>query len=232
MLNFLLLYDDITPPQQYLLLVIRNDKPEPETRLWQDTFVRKDSGQVLFSAERHKQNLENKARERGVTIKNGPSVSYISNWDIVHACHVRKPLPEIQHCLERCRGKHWPPVQLLEAAQVAPCFLVPAGHPDSDFKREEWRLSPNLIERMLMLSFNMTQIKLYIVLKLINISLFAKFVGASITSFHSKTTMYYIIENTHPSLWSEPYVSTSALFTSVTEMAAIGKVPALYHKRS
>ncbi|KAH3690808.1 hypothetical protein DPMN_191664 [Dreissena polymorpha] len=125
------------------------------------------------------------------------------NWDIVSAFHVRKPLPEIQHWIDRCRGKHWPPVQLLEAARIAPCFLVPAGHPDSDYKREEWRLSPNLIERMLTFSFNMTQTKCYIVLKLIKKSLFAYIVGDAITSFHCKTIMFFTIERTHPSLWCE-----------------------------
>ncbi|KAH3768909.1 uncharacterized protein LOC127844964 [Dreissena polymorpha] len=200
--NLLMLHDDITPPQQYLLQAYKNDTPEPETKLLGDT-VRKDSGQILWSAEKWKQEIEYQNRNLGVITKAGPSVSWTPTWDTVQAVHVRKPLPEIQHWIDRCRGKHWPPVQLLEAARVAPCFLVPAGHPDSDYKREEWRMSPNLIERMLIFSFNMTQIKCYIVLKLIKKSLFAKIVGDSITSFHCKTLMFYTIERTHPSLWFE-----------------------------
>ncbi|XP_052239805.1 uncharacterized protein LOC127850667 isoform X2 [Dreissena polymorpha] len=203
MSNLLMLHDNTTPPQQYLLQVINDYTPEPETSLTDDRFVRKDSGQILFSAERWKQYIAYEARHQGETTKNGPSVSWLPNWDIVNAFHVRKPLPEIQHWIDRCRGKHWPPVQLLEAARIAPCFLVPAGHPDSDYTREEWRLSPNLIERMLMFSFNMTQIKCYIVLKLIKKSLFANIVGYAITSFHCKTIMFFTIERTHPSLWCE-----------------------------
>ncbi|KAH3716679.1 hypothetical protein DPMN_059405 [Dreissena polymorpha] len=203
MRNLLMLHDDTTPPQQYLLQVIQDYTPEPVTSLTHDTFVRKDSGQVLLSAERCKQEIAYKGRDRGEATTNGPSVSFIPNWDVVYAYHVRKPLHEIQHWIDRCRGRHWPPVQLLEAARVAPCFLVPAGHTDSDYKREEWRLSPNLIERMLMFSFNMTQIKCYIVFKLIKKALFAKIVGDSITSFHCKTIMFYTIERTPPSLWFE-----------------------------
>ncbi|XP_052241476.1 uncharacterized protein LOC127851686 isoform X2 [Dreissena polymorpha] len=201
--NLLMLRDDTTPPQQYLLQVIKPYTPEPETSLTHDMFVRKDSGQILLSAERWKNHIAYEARDQGEVFKNGPSVSWVPNWDIVNACHVRKPLPEIQHWIDRCRGKHWPPVQLLEAARIAPCFLVPAGHPDSDYKREEWRLSPNLIERMLIFSFNMTQIKCCIVLKLIKKSLFANIVGDAITSFHCKTIMCFTIERTHPSLWCE-----------------------------
>ncbi|KAH3740579.1 uncharacterized protein LOC127850667 isoform X4 [Dreissena polymorpha] len=202
-LNLLMLHDNTTPPQQYLLQVIQDYTPEPVTSLTHDTFVRKDSGQILFSAERWKNYIAYKARDQGEAAKNGPSVSWMPNWDIVNACHVRKPLPEIQHWIDRCRGKHWPPVQLLEAARIAPCFLVPAGHPDSDFKSEEWRLSPNLIERMLMFSFNMTQLKCYIILKQIKKSLIAKILGDSFTSFHCKTIMFYTIERTHHSMWCE-----------------------------
>ncbi|KAH3716450.1 hypothetical protein DPMN_059173 [Dreissena polymorpha] len=203
MANLLKLHDDHTPPQQYLLQVIRRDTPEPETRLCDERYVRKDSGQVLFSSEQWKKQTEQINKDTGKITKQGPSVSPIPNWDIVQAFHVCHPLPEIQHWIDRCRGRDWPPAQLLEAAQVAPSFLVPAGHPDSDYNREEWRLSPNLIERMLMFSFSMTQIKCYIVLKLIKQSLFSKMVGDFTTSCHCKTVMFYVIERTHPSLWKE-----------------------------
>ncbi|KAH3751949.1 uncharacterized protein LOC127847954 [Dreissena polymorpha] len=206
MRNLLMLKDDFTPPQQYLLQKIRSDTPEPVTSLRCDLAVKKDSGEVLYSADRIKEYIEkfiieNLNDNRENIHRNGPSVSNKPNWDNVPAFHVCKPLPEIQQWIDRCRGRHWPSVQLLDAARVAPCFLVPAGHPDSDYKREEWRPSPNLIERMMMFSFNMTQIKCYIILKLIKKALFTKIVGDVITSFHCKTLMFYTIERTHPSLW-------------------------------
>ncbi|KAH3740243.1 hypothetical protein DPMN_046944 [Dreissena polymorpha] len=158
MRNFLMLHDDITPPQQFLLQVIKEDTPEPVRSLCNDANVMKYSGEVLLSAERFKQENAHYATEFGEATKNGPSVSFIYNWDMVHAFHVLKPLPEIQYWIDRCKSRQWPPAKLLAAARVAPCFLVPAGHRDRDYKREEWRLSHNLIERMLMFSFNMTQI--------------------------------------------------------------------------
>ncbi|KAH3792244.1 uncharacterized protein LOC127840051 [Dreissena polymorpha] len=204
-MNFLMLYDETMPPQQYLLQVIQFNTPSPETSRWFYNFVRKESGQVLYSAERCKQDQQHLiwTRGSGMTTEHGPSVSWVPNWDIVQAFHVLKQLPEIQHWINRCRGKPWPPVQVLEAARVAPCFLLPACHPDSVYKREEWRLSSNLIERMLMFSLNMTQIKCYIALKLIRKSLFANIVGDYITSFHCKTIIFYTIERTRPSLWVE-----------------------------
>ncbi|KAH3856948.1 hypothetical protein DPMN_099544 [Dreissena polymorpha] len=109
--------------------------------MWNDRYAKTDSGEVLMSAKRSKQDIAYDHRDCEELTKDGPSVSNIPNWDIVEAHIVRKPLPEIQHWVDRCRGRHWPPAQLLEAARVAPCFLVPSGHPDSDYKREEWRLA-------------------------------------------------------------------------------------------
>ncbi|KAH3737817.1 hypothetical protein DPMN_044412 [Dreissena polymorpha] len=166
MFNYLLFHDETTPPQQFLLLKVRPDTPELEVCLVDDVHVRKDSGQVMLSSKRWKQEIESIVKNTDEVTNSGPSMSWVTNWDIVHAVQIRKPLPEILHWRDRCRDKHWPPVQLLEAARIAPCFLVPAGNPDSVYKSEEWRLSPNLIERMLMFSFNIRQIKCYIGLKL------------------------------------------------------------------
>ncbi|KAH3829323.1 serine-rich adhesin for platelets-like isoform X1 [Dreissena polymorpha] len=111
--NFLMLLDENTPPQQYLLQVFDKCKPEAATSIEDNMYVRKDSGQVLFSSERWKQDSEkilSDSKNREI-FKNGPSVSGDPNWDIVSAVHVCKPLSEIRHWIDRCRGKHWPPAQ-------------------------------------------------------------------------------------------------------------------------
>ncbi|KAH3709055.1 hypothetical protein DPMN_068515 [Dreissena polymorpha] len=105
MLNLLMLHDDTTPPQQYLLQAIQTYTPEPETSLIHGTLVTNDCGQVLLSAERGKQYIEYEDRDRGEATKNGPSVSFIPNWDVVNAFHIRKPLPEIHHWIDRCKGR-------------------------------------------------------------------------------------------------------------------------------
>ncbi|KAH3740402.1 hypothetical protein DPMN_047108 [Dreissena polymorpha] len=59
--NFLMLHDAINPPQQYLLQVIHKHTPKPVTSIDDDRCVRKDSGQLLFSSERWKQDTEHLA---------------------------------------------------------------------------------------------------------------------------------------------------------------------------
>ncbi|KAH3740262.1 hypothetical protein DPMN_046964 [Dreissena polymorpha] len=80
MKNLLMLHDNTTPPQQYLLQVFQDYTPEPVTSLTDDRFVRKDSGQILLSAERWKNVIEYENRDQGEATKNGPSVSFTPNW--------------------------------------------------------------------------------------------------------------------------------------------------------
>ncbi|KAH3770374.1 hypothetical protein DPMN_171659 [Dreissena polymorpha] len=45
MVNFLMILDDITLPQQYVLQVMQTDIPEPENSVYNDAFVMTDSAQ-------------------------------------------------------------------------------------------------------------------------------------------------------------------------------------------
>ncbi|KAH3815884.1 hypothetical protein DPMN_144420 [Dreissena polymorpha] len=87
MRNYLMLHGDSTDPQQYLLQVFTVDTPEPETNLYYDVFVLNDSGQVLLNAGRHKQDIEHQFTVIGEATKHGPSVTWVRDWNIVHAHH-------------------------------------------------------------------------------------------------------------------------------------------------
>ncbi|XP_052282341.1 uncharacterized protein LOC127879509 isoform X2 [Dreissena polymorpha] len=207
MLNVLMLWDENTTPQQYLVQIFKENWPAPETFLCDPRFVRKATGEILLSSERvkddHENEHKNKYGEVGHFTKQGPSVSYLQDWDMVYALPIKRQLQEIQHWVDKKRPRHWPSKNLLEAARVTACFLVPVGHADSNYKRDEWRLSANLIERMLMFSLNITQIKCYVVLKMIKKTLFSKIVNDGITSFHCKNILFFTIEGTCSSLWKE-----------------------------
>ncbi|KAH3770343.1 hypothetical protein DPMN_171628 [Dreissena polymorpha] len=227
--NLLMLHNENTSPQQYLLQVIQQYTPEPDSRLHDYFYVRTDSMEVILSAEQFKNNIEPMHRAHvGIqAYVNGPCVIVVKEWDVVYAFPVLNHCPEIQHWINRCRGRHWPPAQLLEDARVAPCFLVAAGHSESDFKHEEWRLSPNLIERNLMFSFNTTQLKCYVILKLIKRSLLYDNVGDFVTSFYCKTIMFYTIERTNPFKWFEHNIMfvLSLCLRTLRAFLRLGRLP-------
>ncbi|KAH3709319.1 hypothetical protein DPMN_068781 [Dreissena polymorpha] len=122
--------------------------------------------------------------------------------DNVIVYQVRDKMTEIEQFTSRPRPGHWPSQGMLDAAGVCYNFLVASGSSSSDEKCVEWRLSTNLIERILMLSLNQTQIKCNVVLKMINKSLFHH-VTNSFSSFHCKTMLFFTIEQIEPQLWQE-----------------------------
>ncbi|KAH3774108.1 hypothetical protein DPMN_175481 [Dreissena polymorpha] len=83
-------------------------------------------------------------------------------------------------------------------------FFVPTGHSDSLEKHLQWRLSFSLQERKIMLNLNPTQFKCYILLKMIKEDFVKAAVpGKSLTSYQCKTSIFWSIEKTHPSIWVE-----------------------------
>ena len=69
----------------------------------------------------------------------------------------------------KVRPRHygWPSLHDKEYIEQFGCHLVPVGHPLSDRKSLEWRLSFSIAEKMLVWSFNHTQLQCYAVMKLI-----------------------------------------------------------------
>ena len=133
--------------------------------------------------------------------RHGPALTY-SNTDIEMAFNS----PKWPHCatewLYRRRRYNWPSSAMIDKFKTLGCLLVPVGHPSSDEKDVEWRLSFSHQERLFVHQFNSTQVKCYILLKLIMKEILHRFIGeASISSYHCKTIMFYMIENIPTDVW-------------------------------
>lgn len=105
--------------------------------------------------------------------------------------------------LTRPRIHNWPSKEVIEEMASAGHFIVPVGHYDSLEYDKEWRISPSLQERLLMHNLNPTQQKCYVLLKMIKKDLISSFVKIdSISSYHCKTCLFYMIENTPAHFWT------------------------------
>ena len=106
---------------------------------------------------------------------------------------------------ERRRQYSWPAMQDKEHIVQFGCHLVSIGHPLSSSKSIEWRLSFSIAERILVWSFNHTQMQCYAVMKLI----LKEFVKVKCTqqnkgvlcSYFVKTFLFWKYETTNPSFW-------------------------------
>ena len=123
--------------------------------------------------------------------------------DMVQAFRCRKWPSAATKWFQRVMGHDWPTEETVNKMKTCGFFLVPVGHPHSKENNVEWRISLSEQERMLVESFNPTQFKCYILLKMIKKDILPQLVGKeSLTSYHCKTCLFYMLENTPASLWT------------------------------
>lgn len=90
---------------------------------------------------------------------------------------------------------------MIESCKEFGCIFVPVGHPHSDEQHLQWRISLSRQERFLVTQFNSVQLKCYILLKMIKKEQIHSYVQDSLSSYHIKTCMMYMIENTPNDFW-------------------------------
>jgi len=203
-LNLLMVREEDTPPQHYLLQLIRSDIPQPVTHTDDPDFVTDSQGRIFYSnmavvrvsvevhGDRH--------------MRHGPSNSGSEDWDQVSAFHCTTFPPEIISWFTKMQHGYWPSQETLQAAQRCGCFLVPVGYPGSVNQEIEWRFTPNLIERLLMFSLNMVPIKCLVVLKMLKKQEFVKYIHCEtckFTTFHCKTALFFTLNRTPPTIWTK-----------------------------
>ncbi|XP_060608495.1 uncharacterized protein LOC132760525 [Ruditapes philippinarum] len=98
---------------------------------------------------------------------------------------------------------HWSTKDIKSFAEQSGCFLVPVGSKGSKMEKYEYRISTCLAERALMLSLNITQLRCYILLKIIIKSFFKAVVQDVISSYICKTVLFHCIKHTPSVLWKE-----------------------------
>ena len=143
----------------------------------------------------------------GVDCKEGPAFHIKGNEkvlssDVVIALSCAEWPDFAQKWLSRKRIYGWPSEELLAQCKSLGFIVVSASHPASDEKQFQWRISFPHQERLLVTQFNSVQLKCYILLKIINKELIKQYIKEeTLTSYHLKTCMLYILENTPSDLW-------------------------------
>ena len=108
----------------------------------------------------------------------------------------------------RDRPRHfgWPTQDDLLSITDYGFHLVPVGHPHSDTKEMEWRISFSIAERTLVWSFNHTQIQCYALMKII-LKQFIKVrcnpQNQVLCSYFIKTFLFWKYETTDMNFWRE-----------------------------
>ena len=103
--------------------------------------------------------------------------------------------------LTRRRDFKWPTAEMTDTCLALGCLFVAVGHPASDEQHQLWRMSLSRQENHFVTHFNSVQLKCYILLKIIKKELISPYNPESLTSYHIKTRMLYMRENTPAEFW-------------------------------
>ena len=160
---------------------------------------------MICCADKYNRLVISFSPEHGVE-RHGPAQYFTFNgpqtMDIVQAFNLSKLPVCVEEWTSRTRNHNWPSADVLDQCKRLGCLFVPVGHPHSDEQHLEWRLSLSHQERLLVSQFNSVQHKCYILLKLWKKEILPSCIEQeSLSSYHCKTCMFYMIENTSSDFW-------------------------------
>ena len=107
----------------------------------------------------------------------------------------------------------WPPKALKENIVKEGCHLVPVSHVNSEMPQFDWRISFSSAERDLAMNIQPTLKSAYLLVKIILKSLKLKRYG--ITSYHLKTTFYWLCEEEGDNFHSCAYSEIAQIFFQI-----------------
>ncbi|KAL5007368.1 hypothetical protein ScPMuIL_016174 [Solemya velum] len=122
--------------------------------------------------------------------------------------------PSAKEWLHRIRPSNYPPPDLIASTAKAGIHIVPTGHKASPYRDIEWRFSFSSAELYLVHRWPNTASKCYILLKLLKNEIGNEMpsLGKTLCSYHLKTLMFWIVEETGIKFWSEHSLVDCLLF--------------------
>ncbi|XP_052252981.1 uncharacterized protein LOC127859518 [Dreissena polymorpha] len=155
-------------------------------------------------------------------VRHGPSRTLGEVIDLVRAFHCAKLPADCQFIFRRPKPGHWPSQELLTQLKDSGVFLVPTALVENTTNWDPghhlatltvrtygnshelyWRLSTNFMERLLMFDLTITQIKVYVVMKMIRKEFCMPLVGDRLSTFHLKTALLYSVERSPHCVWKD-----------------------------
>ncbi|XP_060591532.1 uncharacterized protein LOC132746425 isoform X1 [Ruditapes philippinarum] len=200
--NLLMIQDENVSLGYCFLQILRDDAPLPQEVEVNDHSYTDGMGRILLkntfvNVVRH---VEAERNGPAHSLQRVPGVFYM---DIVNAfpCQTRSVQP--QHWLNQHMEGHWPTNDMIQFCRNTGCFVVGVGKKGSFNEVFEWRISTSLAERYLMLNLNLTQIRCYVLMKMILKTFIPKRFSDIISSFICKTVLLHCISYTRFDEWKE-----------------------------
>jgi hypothetical protein len=209
-MNFLMIQDDTVSPGYCYLQGLELDAPVPLRANQTNAFGVLDRT-VRYLCKNTFLSIFNLP-----FVRNGPAQTFkgmhnVRDSDIVYAFPCLSWPIQASQWLDQESERQWPTADMKEYCRGMGCFVVPVGRKNSVNEEVEWRISTSLAERCCMFNLNITQMRCYILMKMIIKTFISTQCPDSITSFMCKTVLLRCISNTTNS-WKENNLLTCLTF--------------------
>ncbi|XP_052244317.1 uncharacterized protein LOC127853664 [Dreissena polymorpha] len=114
--------------------------------------------------------------------------------DYVNAYYCAHLPSEAMGWIDRTKDKPWPKDDVRKRVIQSGCFIVAVGHKQSKDSRTEFRMSTTLGERILMFDMNISQIKCFVLMKMLMKTIVNEHYKDAIKSFYCKTALFFVTE--------------------------------------
>ncbi|XP_060563433.1 uncharacterized protein LOC132722866 [Ruditapes philippinarum] len=197
--NLLMIQDNSVSPGYCLLQCLRVDVPLSANGDSDQYFFKDRTGKLFFTNSIV--NICNRDREI-----HGPAgilkgQSGYNDLDKVFALHCTTWPQQARQWLDQQDEDQWPSAEMKQYCSRTGCFVVGVGCRGSKHEQLEWRISTSLAERCLMFNLNITQIRCYVLMKVILKAYITPFFQDVISSYMCKTVVFHCIANTHSNIW-------------------------------
>ncbi|XP_060594213.1 uncharacterized protein LOC132748621 [Ruditapes philippinarum] len=188
-INYLMIQDENTTPGYCFLQLLHPYVPLCLTGYHDEHHITDRRGRILL-----KSTLISIYRQ-GANQHHGPSIAGqgrpgFCDIDRVVAYPCKSMPQSASDWLDRQGIGGWPTQEMRRYAVSTWCFVVATGSKVSEYAELEWRISTLLTERCLMFSLNITQIRCYVLLKMILKSFLNPQDEINISSFMCKTVLF------------------------------------------
>ncbi|XP_060586910.1 uncharacterized protein LOC132742485 [Ruditapes philippinarum] len=200
--NLLMIQDEYVSPGYGLLQELRDDALLPRVVEIGDHSYRDRMGRILLKNTKFNF-VGNNAFMRHGPAHSPQDVPGINDHDFVLAFPSRLYPVKASHWLCQHREKHWPTNDMIQYCSNTRCVVVGVGKTGSVNEILEWRISTSFAERFLMFTLNITQIRCYVLMKMILKTFISQRFPDSISSFICKTVLLHCISFTRSDAWNE-----------------------------
>ncbi|XP_045156672.2 uncharacterized protein LOC123523104 [Mercenaria mercenaria] len=204
--NLLMIQDDTVSPGYCLLQRLRDDAPLPYNDVPNEHFFQDRTGRILLSNTIAPGSLT--ANYLTGYVDNGPAYTQLGQHgnagvDLVPAFHCKTWPLQARPWLNLQGAGQWPSDDIKRYCSNTGCFVVGVGSKQSENEELELRISTSLAERCLMFNLNITQIRCYVLMKMVLKTYIKPHYEGTISSFMCKTVLFKLIANTQSSFWRE-----------------------------